>query len=110
MTKLEEKARECASEIKDKYVTLNGLTINDVCKWVEETYIDAATEALRWRDVNVELPDENAKVLCKMKSNNEIVSGYIYFDGKYKIATDPDFHFEDYGEYEVGEWRPVETI
>lgn len=27
--------------------------------------------------------------------------GYIYKDnGKYKVATSPNFHFEDYGDYE----------
>lgn len=36
-----------------------------------------------------------------MKSNGAIVSGYIYKDnGKYKVATSPSFHFEDYGDYE----------
>lgn len=47
------------------------------------------------------------EVLVKMKSNGAIVSGYIYYDsssGKYKVATSPDFEFEDYGDYEVESW------
>lgn len=47
------------------------------------------------------------EVLVKMKSNGAIVSGYIYYEcepgstGKYRVMTNPNFEFEDYGDYEV---------
>ena len=52
-------------------------------------------------------PDPNEEVICRMVSNGAFVSGYIYQeDGKYKVATSPDFHFEDYGDYECDQWFP----
>lgn len=52
-------------------------------------------------------PDPNEEVICRMVSNGAFVSGYIYQeDGKYKVATSPDFHFEDYGGYECDYWFP----
>lgn len=54
-----------------------------------------------WRDVSDEKYPIDKEVFCRMKSNGAIVSGYIYKDnGKYKVATSPNFHFEDYGDYE----------
>lgn len=52
-------------------------------------------------------PDPNEEVICRMVSNGAFVSGYIFQeDGKYKVATSPDFHFEDYGNYECDYWFP----
>lgn len=52
-------------------------------------------------------PDPNEEVICRMVSNGAFVSGYIYQeDGIYKVATSPDFHFEDYGGYECDYWFP----
>lgn len=52
-------------------------------------------------------PDPNEEVICRMVSNGAFVSGYIFQeDGKYKVATSPDFHFEDYGDYECDYWFP----
>lgn len=52
-------------------------------------------------------PDPNEEVICRMVSNEAFVSGYIYQeDGKYKVSTSPDFHFEDYGDYECDYWFP----
>lgn len=54
-----------------------------------------------WRKVSDEKYPTDKEVFCRMKSNGAIVSGYIYKDkGKYKVATSPSFHFEDYGDYE----------
>lgn len=58
--------------------------------------------------VKERLPLENQRVLCRMKSNEQIVSGYLYKkDGKVCVATDPSFEFEDYGDYEATHWYPM---
>lgn len=58
-------------------------------------------ECPAWHDVSDEEFPKDKKVLCRMKSNGAIVSGYIYKEkGKYKVATSPDFEFEDRGDYE----------
>lgn len=58
-------------------------------------------------NVKEQQPDPNEEVVCRMVSNGAFVSGYIYQeDGKYKVATSPDFHFEDYGDYECDYWFP----
>lgn len=54
-----------------------------------------------WRPVTDEQYPTDKEVLCRMKSNGAIVSGFIYKEnGVYKVATSSDFHFEDYGDYE----------
>lgn len=61
----------------------------------------------QWISVEEALPDENEEVLCMMKSNHAIVSGYIYKEnGIATVATSPDFEFEDYGDYEAVAWMP----
>lgn len=65
-----------------------------------------------WRSVDDELPDENEEVLCMMKSNNAIVGGFItkQWNDYPKVATAPDFHFEDYGGYECSHWMPIPPL
>ena len=61
-----------------------------------------------WISVEERLPKEELKVLCMMKSNGQIVSGYLYKqNGKICVATDADFEFEDYGGYEATHWQPI---
>lgn len=62
-----------------------------------------------WISVNERLPNENEIVLCRMKSNEAIVSGYIFIspEGYARISTSPDFEFEDYGGYECDMWMPI---
>lgn len=62
----------------------------------------------QWISVDEALPEENEEVLCMMKSNYAIVSGYIYKENSIvKVATSSDFHFEDYEGYEVIAWMPI---
>ena len=50
----------------------------------------------------------HGEVLCEMKSNGNIVSGYIGKSGdKFVIKTNPDFKFDDWGDYEVSSWHPI---
>ncbi len=66
----------------------------------------------QWRSVEDELPEESERVLCLMKSNGAIVSGYITkrWHDYPEVATDTDFHFEDYGGYECTHWMPIPGI
>lgn len=53
-------------------------------------------------------PDANEVVLCHMVSNGAIVSGYVCREaGKWRVATNPDFEFEDYRDYECDYWMPI---
>lgn len=70
--------------------------------------IGAHKDTPRMIHVKERLPLENQRVLCRMKSNEQIVSGYLYKkDGKVCVATDPSFEFEDYGDYEATHWYPM---
>lgn len=62
-----------------------------------------------WISVEEALPiDEGTKVICMMKSNGELASGYIYLNnGVPTIELNPDFVFEDYANYEVTHWMPI---
>lgn len=62
-----------------------------------------------WISVKDRLPDNDEMVLCLMKSNNAIVSGYIAVrpDNKLVVLTDPNFHFEDLGAYEPKAWMLI---
>lgn len=65
-------------------------------------------DTLQMIPVEERLPLENLRVLCRMKSNGQIVSGYLFKqDEKVCVATDPDFHFEDYEDYEATHWFPM---
>lgn len=75
---------------------------------ISEIILSKWQEAERWRKVEEELPDPDTSVLCRMKSPNVIVEGFIYkYNGIAKIETQPDFEFEDYANGEVIEWKPI---
>ncbi len=60
----------------------------------------------QWVKVEQELPDAKELVLCEMKSNGAIVSGYISLNDKgiLQVSTDPSFEFADYEYYEPIRW------
>ena len=61
--------------------------------------------------VEERLPLESMCVLCRMKSNGQIVSGYLYKEGgRVCVATDSNFHFEDYCDYEATHWFPLVDV
>ena len=66
---------------------------------------------LRMIPVEERLPLEGMRVLCCMKSNGQIVSGYLYKEGgRVCVATDSNFHFEDYCDYEATHWFPLVDV
>lgn len=84
---------------RDLYVDFN-VTKEDATKFGNEI-ARRWNEFPQWKPVTDEKYPIDKKVLCRMKSNGAIVSGYIYKEnGVYKVATSSDFHFEDYGDYE----------
>lgn len=57
------------------------------------------------------VPPFEQKVICRMKSNGEMVSGYVYKkDGVTFVATESGFEFEDYGNYEITHWYPMPEV
>lgn len=62
-----------------------------------------------WISAKDRMPDESELVLCRMVSNEAIVSGYIFIspDGLPCVATLPNFEFEDYGGYVCDMWMPI---
>lgn len=62
-----------------------------------------------WTLVKDKLPDESELVLCRMVSNEAIVSGFIFIspDGLPCVATLPNFEFDDYGGYVCDMWMPI---
>lgn len=90
--------------------TINkGLCMSSKKQIAEYSFTSGVEFTQRWISVNDELPPEDELVLCKMKSNEAVVGGYIMkINGKLEVCTDPAFHFEDYGDYEPIEWRRLE--
>lgn len=70
-------------------------------------------EALKnqWINVKEKQPNPNELVLCRMVSNEAIVSGFVFSEGcKWRVSTLPDFEFEDYGGYECDYWMPIPSF
>lgn len=83
--------------------------------WSENKVFNKDVEYVRkseWISVEEWLPDENEEVLCMMKSNGAIVSGFIFKNAKDtpQVATSPNFHFEDYGGYEPTHWLYIPPL
>lgn len=73
-----------------------------------ELGMSLSRDSLQMIPVEERLPLGNLRVLCRMKSNGQIVSGYLFYqNGKVCVATDPNFHFEDYEDYEATHWFPM---
>lgn len=65
-----------------------------------------------WISVEERLPEQNELVLCRMVSNEAIVSGFIIPtpSGRPRVVTLPDFEFEDYGDYVCDMWIPIPSF
>ena len=73
-----------------------------------ETGMLLSRNTLQMIPVEERLPLDNLRVLCRMKSNGQIVSGYLFKQNdKVCVATDSNFHFEDYEDYEATHWFPM---
>lgn len=90
------------------------MNIVQIAHAAQEYTADQTREAIdsQWISVEERLPKESEEVLCMMKSNGAIVSGFIFKNekGAPQVATSPDFHFEDYGGYEPTHWCPIPQL
>ena len=94
---------------RDLYVDFKA-TLEDATKFGNEI-ARRWNEFPLWRPVTDEQYPTDKEVLCRMKSNGAIVSGFIYKEnGVYKVATSSDFHFEDYGDYECDLYMLIPEI
>lgn len=80
----------------------------------KDSYRQGAHDTLnnQWIPVGERLPGEDEEVLCRMKSNGAVVSGFIFINKKGipQIATDSCFHFEDYEGYKPTHWMPLPQL
>lgn len=107
MTTLNEKAMEYLSEKcgltpKDNYYTN-----------IQNAYIAGATEATRWRDVNVELPELNQEFLGKMNVPEQW-NDSVEFTTEHRLykrisPIDADCREKLLKDGCIA-WRPIETI
>ena len=108
---LTEKNKEIAEVYPKKFMNLMMDVYEKGINVGVEIGKKAICDAMRMIPVEEKLPLESLRVLCRMKSNGQIVSGYLYRkDGKVCVATDPNFHFEDYCDYEATHWFPLVDV
>lgn len=101
MTTLENKAYEYASQ---RYYELTQDQQNDFNHdEVERAFIAGYTEALRWRDVNEELPEEPYEVLVQSTRGKHAIATYTNMTG---WVLQPNAR----GFGSVIKWRPIEII
>lgn len=107
------KVKDAARESSTRAGYNSDIAADAVGQAVYETAFIAGAEwqakQSPWISVTEQLPNENEIVLCRMKSNGAIVSGYIFIspEGYTRVSTSPDFEFEDYGGYECDMWMPI---
>ena len=108
----EELASQKCREIGMQYTQTAVNTVFDMLEKAFYTGLDlgmsVSRDALKWIPIQERMPLEAMKVLCMMKSNGQVVSGYLSRkDGKVCVSTDPNFEFEDYMDYEATHWFPL---
>ena len=90
----------------------HGITYDEIA---EAAFIKGAEWQAKqspWISVKERLPEQNELVLCRMVSNEAIVSGFIIPmpSGRPRVVTLPDFEFEDYGDYVCDMWTPIPSF
>lgn len=90
----------------------HGITYDEIA---EAAFIKGAewqSKQSPWISVKERLPEQNELVLCRMVSNEAIVSGFIIPmpSGRPRVVTLPDFEFEDYGDYVCDMWTPIPSF
>lgn len=91
----------------DNYVSRHADSIEDF-----QCGYSYCKEQSPWISVKERLPEQNELVLCRMVSNEAIVSGFIIPtpNGRPRVVTLPDFEFEDYGDYVCDMWTPIPSF
>jgi hypothetical protein len=111
---IEEAAIEHALNAADA-VILNGEMETNYVERARFSFIVGANFALshQWRRVEDELPPGDEKVLCRLKSNGVIVSGFINKSkrtGRLEVFISPGFYVKGYGNSEPTHWMPIPLV
>lgn len=108
---LAEKHKKIAEVYPKKFMDLMMDVFQEGFNSGFEVGTEVSRSMLRMIPVEERLPLDGMRVLCRMKSNGQIVSGYLYKNGdKVCVATDTGFHFEDYCDYEATHWFPLGNV
>lgn len=108
---LTEKHKKIAEVYPKKFMDLMMDVFQEGFNSGVEVGTEVSRSMLRMIPVEERLPLDGMRVLCRMKSNGQIVSGYLYKNGdKVCVATDTSFHFEDYCDYEATHWFPLGNV
>ena len=108
---LAEKHKKIAEVYPKKFMGLMMDVFQEGFNSGVEVGAEVSRSMLRMIPVEERLPLDGMRVLCRMKSNGQIVSGYLYKNGdKVCVATDTGFHFEDYCDYEATHWFPLGNV
>lgn len=104
------KLKEAVKEYVDSFSWKRGSDYSQ--KYCHDAFIAGAEwqqQQSTWVSVKDRLPHIDKMVLCQMKSNNAIVSGYITrcLGDKPQVLTAPDFEFDDLMDYEPIAWMPI---
>lgn len=110
---IEKAAQQHADELRVSS-SIPGALVPMLHGIAKSSYICGAHDALQnqWISVKDRLPEEDEEILCRMKSNGAVVSGFIFINKKGipQVATDSCFHFEDYEGYEPTHWMPLSQL
>lgn len=103
---------EAEKEYCDKNYPYSDLNIRLMVENAFEAGADWQAKQSPWISVEKRLPEVGELVLCRMVSNGAIVSGCLDpIPGCFpKVATRPDFEFEDYGYYYCDFWMPIPSF
>ena len=103
-----QKCKEIGMQYTQNAVTWYSIFFEKAFHSGLELGMSLSRDSLQMIPVEEKLPLEDIRVLCRMKSNGQIVSGYLFKqNGKVCVATDSNFHFEDYEGYEATHWFPM---
>lgn len=104
---VEEAAREYSNDQRNRQHHCEPYCVVDFKSGVEWL-----SKQSPWISVKERLPEQNELVLCRMVSNEAIVSGFIIPmpSGRPRVVTLPDFEFEDYGDYVCDMWTPIPSF
>ena len=109
---MKQTVEEAEKEYCDKNYPYSDLNIRLMVENAFEAGADWQSKQLPWISAKERLPEAGKLVLCRMVSNGAIVSGFLEpIPGCLpKVATRPDFEFEDYGYYYCDFWMPIPSF
>lgn len=109
---MKQTVEEAEKEYCDKNYPYSDLNIRLMVENAFEAGAEWQKKHSPWISVKERLPEQNELVLCRMVSNEAIVSGFIIPmpSGRPRVVTLSDFEFEDYGDYVCDMWAPIPSF